>query len=515
MAVEMADLPISGLGLPNLALLAVALGIAYYISWLAYNLFLHPLRAFPGPLHHRASNLPRAYYMTKGRLGLKVADLHVAYGPVVRIAPDELAFVSPQAWRDIYGHRAQGEPEFPKDPQMYRPIKDLPENIVSAQSREYHGALRRQLAHGFSERSMRAQEPIIGSYVDLLVHRLREVCSTESGNLDDPEAKKPRAVNMREWLNWCTFDVIGDLGFGEPFGCLESRSYHPWVRRITETIRFGGVVSALLSIGCGGLVLAMSRLGGMRSRDAHQRMTREKLVRRIELGAEGRPDFIEGLIRKKDELGMDLMTLQMNASLLIIAGSETTATLLSGATFLLLSNPDALAKLTNEVRSTFQDDADITLSSVGSLSYMLACLNESLRRYPPVVIGLPRLAPQGGAQVAGHFVPGGTRVAVWHYAASHDPTLWTDPMGFHPERFLGDARFAGDNLDAMQPFSLGPRNCIGKNLAYAEMRLILAKIVYNFDMRIADESRGWLVGQKAFTVWDKPPLQVYLTPVKK
>lgn len=210
-----------------------------------------------------------------------------------------------------------------------------------------------------------------------------------------------------------------------------------------------------------------------------------------------------------------MFKLQMNASILIIAGSETTATLLSGATFLLLTNPAALEKLTHEVRSTFADDADITLSSVGSLSYMLACLNESLRRYPPVVIGLPRLAPQGGATVAGHFVPEGTRVAVWHYAISHDPRLWTDPHGFHPERFLGDPRFRGDALDAMQPFSLGPRNCIGKNLAYAEMRLILAKIIFNFDMRIADESRGWLDGQRAFTVWDKPPLQVYLTPVKR
>lgn len=458
--------------------------------------------------------------MTKGRLGSTVADLHAAYGPVVRLAPDELAFTAPQAWKDIYGHRAQGEAEFSKDTRFYRPIRDLPENIISAQSREYHGALRRQLAHGFSERSMRAQEPIIGSYVDLLVHRLREVCTAQSagpgtGNPDDPAAKRPQAVNMREWLNWCTFDVIGDLGFGEPFGCLESRSYHPWVRRITETLRLGGLVSALMSIGCGGLVLALSRWGGMRSRDAHQKLTREKLLRRIELGAEGRPDLIEGLIRKQDELGLDLLQLQMNASVLIIAGSETTATLLSGATFLLLTNPEALAKLTDEVRSTFDDDADITLSSVGSLSYMLACLDESLRRYPPVVIGLPRLAPKGGAQVAGHFVPAGTRVAVWQYAASHDPALWTDPHGFHPERFLGDPRFARDTLDAMQPFSLGPRNCIGKNLAYAEMRLIIAKLVYNFDMRIADESRAWMTGQRAFTVWDKPPLQVYLTPAKK
>ncbi|KAK6822912.1 hypothetical protein PG987_014457 [Apiospora arundinis] len=502
----------SDIGLSNLALFAIVLGIAYYAGWLAYNLFLHPLRAFPGPRLHRASNLPRAYWMLQGHLGTKVAGLHRTYGSVVRIAPNELAFTDPQAWKDIYGHRGPGEPEFAKDDQFYRPVKSVPESIISAQSRELHGQLRRQLAHGFSERSMRAQEPIIGGYVDLLIHRLRENCS--DGSFPNATATTPKPVNMREWLNWCTFDVIGDLGFGSPFGCLEQGSYHPWVAMITQTIRFTGVVNSLMNIGASPLVQAISKYGGMRSRDEHQKLTREKLMQRMELGAE-RPDFLEGLIRKKDELDLDMMKLQMNASLLIVAGSETTATLLSGATFLLLTNPDALAKLTAEVRSTFADDADITLSSVSSLTYMLACLDESLRRYPPVVIGLPRVVPKGGATVAGQFVPEGTTVAVWHYAISQDPKLWTDPNGFHPERFLGDPRFKGDVLEAMQPFSLGPRNCLGKNLAYAEMRLILAKIVFNFDMRIADESRGWLKGQKAFTVWDKPPLQVYLTPVKR
>ncbi|KAK7991067.1 cytochrome P450 [Apiospora arundinis] len=481
----------SDIGLPNLALFAIVLGIAYYAGWLAYNLFLHPLRAFPGPRLHRASNLPRAYWMLQGHLGTKVAGLHRTYGSVVRIAPNELAFTDPQAWKDIYGHRGPGEPEFAKDDQFYRPVKSVPESIISAQSRELHGQLRRQLAHGFSERSMRAQEPIIGGYVDLLIHRLRENCS--DGSFPNATATTPKPVNMREWLNWCTFDVIGDLGFGSPFGCLEQGSYHPWVAMITQTIRFTGVVNALMNIGASPLVQAISKYGGMRSRDEHQKLTREKLMQRMELGAE-RPDFLEGLIRKKDELDLDMMKLQMNASLLIVAGSETTATLLSGATFLLLTNPDALAKLTAEVRSTFADDADITLSSVSSLTYMLACLDESLRRYPPVVIGLPGWCPR---------------------AAPPSPATLDRPERVPPGAVLGDPRFKGDVLEAMQPFSLGPRNCLGKNLAYAEMRLILAKIVFNFDMRIADESRGWLEGQKAFTVWDKPPLQVYLTPVKR
>jgi hypothetical protein len=95
----------------------------------------------------------------------------------------------------------------------------------------------------------------------------------------------------------------------------------------------------------------------------------------------------------------------MNASTLIVAGSETTATLLSGAIYLLLANPDKLAKLVKEVRSTFKSDEEITLTSVQSLTYMLACLNESLRCYPPVASGLPRVVPKGGNVVAGQFIP--------------------------------------------------------------------------------------------------------------
>jgi cytochrome P450 len=159
---------------------------------------------------------------------------------------------------------------------------------------------------------------------------------------------------------------------------------------------------------------------------------------------------------------LDMGKLQMNAGLIIVAGSETTATLLSGVVFLVTTHPDVMEKLTHEVRSSFSDDSDITLLSVGNLHYMLACLNEALRHYPPVGIGLPRQSPKGGAMVAGHFIPEGTVTAVWQWAINHDPNHWTKPMEFHPERFLEDPAFKGDKLDAMQPFSVGPRNCIGR-----------------------------------------------------
>lgn len=94
-----------------------------------------------------------------------------------------------------------------------------------------------------------------------------------------------------------------------------------------------------------------------------------------------------------------------NAEILIIGGSETTATLLSGVTYLLLKNPKAYKMLTHEVRTIFQSEEEINLISVNKLPYMLACLDEALRMYPPIANGLPRVCPMGGTNILGEYIP--------------------------------------------------------------------------------------------------------------
>ncbi|KAI1115913.1 cytochrome P450 [Nemania sp. NC0429] len=474
--------------------------LVYNIGKCIYNVFFHPLRKFPGPLSHRMSVFPRTSHQVHGRLPFHVAKLHQKYGPVVRIGPDELAFSSPQAWRDIYGHKKAGEEEFPKYDGLYKMLGDsVPESLINA-GREQHGALRRQVSHGFSDRAMREQEPLIGAYVDLLISRLKDATAKKSSQ------------DLRSWYNYTTFDIIGDLSFGVDggFGCLENSDYHPWVHLITKTIRQSAIVQSLPQLGLRPLLEWANKLQ-LLAENEHHAIVHEKVGQRMQ-GSE-RPDFLEGLLRKKDDLNLTHTHLTMNASLLIVAGSETTATLLSGATYLLTTNPDVLRKLEQEVRSAYRSEDEITLTSVGRLTYMLACLNESLRRYPPVVTGMPRVTPRGGGMVDGAFVSQGTIVSVFQYAVNHDEHYWKAPNTFAPERWLDDPNYKGDQLDAMQSFSVGPRNCVGRNLAYAEMRLILAKIVFNFDMSLADDSRDWLKDQKAYTVWEKPPLNIHLKPV--
>ena len=106
---------------------------------------------------------------------------------------------------------------------------------------------------------------------------------------------------------------------------------------------------------------------------------------------------------------LDFETIHGTARSLILAGSETTASLLCGVTFLLLTNAEALVRVKKEVRSAFNSEKEITLLSVNSLSYMLACINEALRLYPPIPSGLPRYTPPGGAVIAGHNVPENVR----------------------------------------------------------------------------------------------------------
>ena len=104
---------------------------------------------------------------------------------------------------------------------------------------------------------------------------------------------------------------------------------------------------------------------------------------------------------------MSFTEIVSNAQLLVLAGSETTASLLSSATYYLATNSEPLAKLADDVRSTFNSDLEINLVNTQSLKYLHAVIEESLRIMPPAVAGSPRMIAKGGDTIAGHFLPEG------------------------------------------------------------------------------------------------------------
>src|SRR5271170_6826402 len=117
-----------------------------------------------------------------------------------------------------------------------------------------------------------------------------------------------------------------------------------------------------------------------------------------------------------------------------------------------------------------------------------------------------------------------TSLMVPQFPTHRSPQNFHRPDAFLPERFLPandpeySVEFANDDRAALQPFALGPRNCIGRSLAYAEMRLVLARLLWRFDLELAsadaDPGLGWL-DQKVVILWVKTPLWVRLRPVSR
>lgn len=115
----------------------------------------------------------------------------------------------------------------------------------------------------------------------------------------------------------------------------------------------------------------------------------------------------------------------------------TTATLLSGATYLLLTHPRVLRTLQDEIHSEFPTYESITLEAVAKRTpYLNAVISEALRFFPPIPVGFIRRVPKGGETVSGYWIPEGTILSVSHYAAYHSERNFRDPDSWVPERWL-------------------------------------------------------------------------------
>ena len=104
---------------------------------------------------------------------------------------------------------------------------------------------------------------------------------------------------------------------------------------------------------------------------------------------------------------MPMQELYANSTLIVLAGSESTASGLGGITFQLLKHEEALKKAVDEIRSAFTTEAEIEPERVKRLPYLAAIVSEGLRMYPPFPEGLPRVTPRQGAEICGQWVPGG------------------------------------------------------------------------------------------------------------
>jgi cytochrome P450 len=310
--------------------------------------------------------------------------------------------------------------------------------------------------------------------------------------------------------------LIRDLSFGERFNCLDNGQYDGFVssiRQISKELTFMQMFKYYGLLAVRGIFTPKSIKG---ARAENMKRVIGTVNRRFDKVTD-RKDFMHYILATMEsEKGMSRQEMNVNAFSFSIAGSESPATVLSGFTYYILTHPDILERLVAEIREVFHSVDQIQLPDLNNLTYLNAVLLESMRIYPPVAITLPRVVPEDGEVIAGGFVPAGTTVGINHFACYHDARNFHRPEEFLPERWLPETQnqypYSQDNRNCLQPFSFGPRNCLGKNLAWAEMRLIATKLLLQFDMKLDPSSRGWADDQKIFGFWVKPPLLVHLKP---
>ena len=164
--------------------------------------------------------------MFSGTLVPRFQRLHEQYGPVVRVAPNELSYISPEALKTIYGHRQPGD-GFRKNPAFFQPATNGVHSILTSEG-DAHSSVRRKILPAFSDKALSEQQDILQHFTGLLIRKLRD-------RVGEPGSSQ--SVDMFEWYIWTTFDLIGDLAFGEPFNCLEAASFTEWVALVFNAFK--------------------------------------------------------------------------------------------------------------------------------------------------------------------------------------------------------------------------------------------------------------------------------------
>lgn len=351
------------------------------------------------------------------------------------------------------------------------------DSLITEPNDEEHARLRNIFSPAFSERALTQQAPLFTRYVDQLVQVLKDhVRASPTGTA---------TVDLVTMYNFTTFDIMGDLTFGEPLHMLDKAEYDPWVRIVFGALKIGvriNLIHAHYPILSKVIKLILEKRI-LKIRWMHFNFSSTRVTRRLEKGRASEGIDLWDLVlsqQDKGKGGLSREQMDVNASLFMIAGTETTATLLSGLTYMLLTHQHTLHKLVAEIRIAFADSEDISLEALARLPYLKACISEAFRMYPPVPGGAPRLTPKDGSTICGEWVPPGVSanfrhgkrlvfnnhvqitVAAHHLAMYSSPKTFRKPRSFVPERWMGDARYIHDDRAALQPFSVGSRDCIGR-----------------------------------------------------
>ncbi|KAF2098372.1 benzoate 4-monooxygenase cytochrome P450, partial [Rhizodiscina lignyota] len=481
------------------------------ISTTIYRLTAHPLAKYPGLFFWRISQAPSARSAWTGDKHLKLLEAHKKHGSVVRVTPDTLCFNTETALRTIYGSRTINNIKS----QYYVLQQQPPGNpsLFSETDKDRHARLRRVMANGFSERAIRSAEVHVLQTLPALRQFIDKRC--EDGSWSS-------AIDMADLAAYYTFEVMGRTTFGKQFGMLEKEDERYMKNIIIGNGRYINAVACYPFILSEWLLThnIFSYLPGKFAQLANESKIFESycakhVTERLSSTTAEKEDtktsadfftYVQNFKDPETGKGLSDKELASGAMLLIVAGADTSTTTLAALFFYLLHNPHTLERATAEVRSAFSNASEISNGpAFASLTYMNACIEEALRRSPPVPGILPRVALSGGMTVDNQFIPEGINVGVSAFAIHHNPEYYPDPFTYRPERWI-----AGSSPDATAesvavakrafcPFGIGSRGCLGKGFAYLELRLAVATILFNYDVRLDPEDSMRGAGRKE---WD-------------
>lgn len=327
---------------------------------------------------------------------------------------------------------------------------------------------------------------------------------------------------------------MGDLVFGKSLGTLGANPENrDAIRLLGRAARRNYVVGAMPFLWRSGLERWLPLLRGLwLDRLQYFAFGKRQVNERsnyTSLDDDGRKDIFHYLLTAKDpETGEGLPKgeLGMEGNTLIVAGSDTSSTTMSATLFYILQSQACLARVTEEVRSTFDREEDIHSGpKLQSCSYLRACIDEAMRMSPAVPGLLPRLVLPGGLDIPDLKlrIPAGVIVGTCTYAIQHYGDYVVQPFTYNPSRWLqqpresvhrrrrsdsgvalqqpqathaehklgeGDGHDIDQDRDALQsvfaPFSLGNRACLGKPLVYMEISIAIARLVWKYEMRLVD-----------------------------
>mmetsp|Transcript_13890 Transcript_13890/g.39518 ORF Transcript_13890/g.39518 Transcript_13890/m.39518 type:complete len:566 (+) Transcript_13890:180-1877(+) len=394
---------------------------------------------------------------------------------------------------------------------------------------------KRVLSPAFKYENLQGMVPTMVKSAEELCAALREeVAFIELVRRERPAALMNKVVHegveVYEWLQYLTRDIIARVGFGTELSVVMAAR-----RKAAEERTAVGKRIGLTGVGAGAdivvdttaaegatqyeelmeellnpihLLNPLDRLVGADKRVDLKLKAFEttmlnlmqskaaKMKRDLDEGCnvlEGATDIM-GLLLHSHICEESLTELEVlrNLNTFYIAGQETVSGALANTLFLLALNPDAQAQARAEVRRVCGEGDDFTLGNdqVREMEYCHACLKESLRLVPVAPL-VARVALED-VELDGVNIPKGTALGAHFAALHHHPMLYPEPEHYRPERFLLGADSKPRPSGSWSPFSLGPRQCIGNQLALLQLRLELSLLLHNFDFQVCPSSEPYL-----------------------